>query len=109
MTMIKSFCENTDWQEVGISTLYELLLRRSNLRTQMLDVLLGLTMNTNEKIRDLAIERCKDLFGISGLAMPLEDFATTILTRLIAENPTHACSAEDTELPPGFIFSLSRV
>ncbi|XP_063678160.1 symplekin-like [Bolinopsis microptera] len=101
MTMIKSFCENADWQEVGISTLYELLLRRSNLRTQMLDVLLGLTMNTNEKIRDLAIERCKDLFGISGLAMPLEDFATTILTRLIAENPTHACSAEDTELPPG--------
>ena len=67
----------------------------------MLDVLLGLTMNTNEKIRDLAIEKCKDLFVIPGLAMPLEDFATTILTRLIAENPVHACSAEDTELPVG--------
>ena len=101
INMIKSFCENNDWLEVGITTLYELLLRRSNLRSQMLDVLLGLTMNTNDKIRDLAIEKCKELFVIPGLAMPLEDFATTILTRLIAENPVHACSAEDTELPVG--------
>eukprot|EP00116_Pleurobrachia_bachei_P005688 sb/3465950/ len=89
LTMIKSFCENPEWLEVSVSTVHELLLKRANLRTQ------------NTAVRELAITKCKDLFAVPSLSTPLEDFATTILTRLIAENPVHACSAEDTDLPAG--------
>ena len=101
VSMIKSLCNNPDWIEVGLSTMYELLIKRVNLRTKLLDVLLGLTMVSDEHVRKLSIEKCENLFHITPLSAPLEDFATTILTRLIAENPVQACSAEDADLPPG--------
>ncbi|XP_065184702.1 symplekin-like [Sycon ciliatum] len=94
LEIVRSYCEDREYMDLGIATLSELVIRRPAATEAYLYTLLDLTTHHDQKLRDMSIEVTKKLFSNENLTGDIVKFAYKTLAQLQNEHPVAVLDGE---------------